>query len=227
MQGGTIFIQPHSDDMVMSSYFLIKAEILPRPYYLLTMFGQSSWIDPIKRKKYKKFDVPEVTSIRRIEDERLAKLFGLKLLFWGLADCLLREGRVYYSQDSKLDLKLLREARMMLTKLLKERKIRNIVAPFPAGRRQHYDHRLVCEVVKSLSVNLYNIFFADDIPYSRISQPNKCGLHLHSKTSGDLKDKFKAMKIYDSQMSQLFFKQVRKLSRQNHGHERLFALTKL
>ncbi len=226
MQSGTIFIQPHSDDMVMSSYFLIKAEILPRPYYLLTMFGQSSWIDPIKRKKYKKFDVPEVTSIRRIEDERLAKLFGLELLFCDLADCLLREGRVYYRQDSKLDLRLLREVRMMLIKLLKERKIRNIVAPFPAGRWQHYDHRLVCEAVKFLSVNSYNIFFADDIPYSRISQPNKHGLHLFSKTGGDPKDKFKAMKIYDSQMCQLFFKQARKLSRQNHGHERLFALTK-
>lgn len=42
MSKGTIFIQPHSDDMVMSAYFLIKAEVLSRPYYLLTIFGQSN-----------------------------------------------------------------------------------------------------------------------------------------------------------------------------------------
>lgn len=224
---GTVFIQPHSDDTVMSSYFLIKVAALPKPYYLCTMFGRSNWIDPIQRKKkYKQDDTSQVTRIRKTEDQKFADLLGLKLLFLNLEDCLLRNGEAFYAPAKKLDQHLLKQVRARIITLTDKYKIKNIVAPFPFGIRQHYDHRIVCEAVKFMPNNLYNRFFVDDIPYSRIANYRKYNLHLFTKTKGNISDKFKTMKVYDSQMCKLFFNNVRRISEQNHGYERLFSLTK-
>jgi len=136
---GTIFIQPHSDDMVMSSYFLMKKEILPRPYYLLTVFGQSNWIDPIKKRSRlyaQKIDGTEVTRLRKTEDEKFAKSLNLILLFFNLGDCLLRNKKVYYQMNKKLDMDLVKEVKAVIYASIKKYKAENIVVPFPFGRRQ-------------------------------------------------------------------------------------------
>lgn len=229
MRGGTIFIQSHSDDIVMSSYFLIKAEILPKPYFLLTVFGRSNWLDPIKRKgnNYAQINsIAEITCLRKKEDEKFAKSLNLKLLFLNLEDCLLRNGKVFYDRKKTLDRNLIKIVNKTLFLLLRKYKVKNIVVPFPSGKQQHYDHRIVCEAIKSMPVNLYNRFFVDDIPYSRIANPHKYNLNLIAKQRGDINDKFKAMSIYDSQMCRLFFSQTRKIFKQNHGYERLFLFTK-
>lgn len=227
MSKGTIFIQPHSDDMVMSSCFLIRAEILPRPYYLLTVFGQSNWIDPIKkrgRRYTQKIDETAVTHLRKTEDEKFAKLLSLTLLFLNLEDCLLRNGEVYYRPNKKLSTNLVKEVRTIIYEVIKKYKIKNIVAPFPSGRKQHYDHRIVREAIKSLGTKFCNRFFVDDIPYSRITNHDKFNLHFFAQTKvNDIYDKFHTMKIYDSQMCKLFFDQVKKITKQNQGHERLFV----
>lgn len=228
MPKGTIFIQPHSDDMVMSSCFLIRGKILPRPYYLLTVFGQSNWIDPIKKRSRRytqKIDEAEVTRLRKNEDEKFAKSLGLTLLFSDLKDCLLRNGKVYYQPNKKLETKLVKKVRTIIHDSIKRYKVENIVVPFPSGRKQHYDHRIVREAVKLLPHTLCRQFFVDDIPYSRITNHNKFSLHLFTQTKVDgINKKFRSMKVYDSQMCKLFFDQVKKITKQNQKHERLFVL---
>ncbi len=224
---GTIFIQPHSDDMVMSSYFLMKKEILPRPYYLLTVFGQSNWINPIKKRGRlyaQKIDGAEVTRLRKTEDEKFAKSLNLTLLFFNLEDCLLRNKEVYYQMNKKLDMDLVKEVKAVIYASIKKYKAENIVTPFPSGRRQHYDHRIVREAVRLLPATLCNRFFIDDIPYSRVTNPNKFSLHLFAQTKVDgINEKFRSMKIYDSQMCKLFFDQVEKITKENQKDERLFV----
>jgi len=229
MQKGTIFVQPHSDDIAMSSYFLIKAEILSKPYFLLTVFGQSNWLDPIKSKgEYaENNNMAEITRSRKTEDERFAKSLDLKLLFFNLEDCLLRNGKVFYNPKKELDQNLLGMVGKTLSSSLRKYKAKNIVAPFPSGKRQHYDHRIVCEAIKSLSGNLYSRFFLDDIPYSRVANFSKHNLSMFARQKGNMNDKFKAMSIYDSQMCRLFFDQTRKIFKQNQGYERLFLFTKV
>lgn len=228
MPTGTIFIQPHSDDMVMSSCFLMKEEVLPRPYYLLTVFGQSNWIDPIKKRgpKYvQKIDEATITRLRKKEDEKFAKSLGLTLLFFDLKDCLLRSREVYYQPNKKLETKLVKKVRIIIRDSINRYKAENIVAPFPFGRKQHYDHQIVCEAVKLLSATSCNQFFVDDIPYSRITNYNKFSLHLFVQTKvDDINEKFRSMEVYDSQMCKLFFDQVEKITKQNQKHERLFVL---
>lgn len=229
MPKGTIFIQPHSDDTVMSSYFLIKAEILPRPYYLLTVFGQSNWVDPIKKRSRRytqSKDRIAVTHIRKTEDKEFTKSLGLTLLFFNLEDCLLRNGEVFYQPNKKLDVDLVKKVGAIIDASIKKYKAENIVAPFPSNTKQHYDHRIVREAIKSLPATSCNRFFVDDIPYGRIINHNKYNLHSFTGSKiDDIRDKFRAMKIYDSQVCRLFLSRVQKIARQNKGCERIFVLT--
>lgn len=229
MSKGTIFIQPHSDDAVMSSYFLIKTEVLPKPYYLLTVFGQSNWIDPIKkrgRRYTQSKDQIAVTRIRKTEDKKFTKSLGLTLLFFNLEDCLLRNGEVFYQPNKKLNTDLVKKVGAIIDASIKKYKAKNIVVPFPSNTKQHYDHRIVREAIKSLPATSCNRFFVDDIPYGRITNHSKYNLHLFTRLKiDDIYDKFRAMKIYDSQMRRLYLKQVQKIARQNQGCERIFVLT--
>jgi len=228
MSMGTIFIQPHSDDMVMSSYFLIKTEVFPQPYYLLTIFGQSNWVDPIKRKlpMYRMIkDKTSITQLRKREDSEFASLCGFKLLFFNLEDCLLRNGRVFYHPDKKLDENLIKKTREIIVNSVKKLKANNVVLPFPCGKKQHYDHRIIKEAAMGLPLKLCTKYFVDDFPYSRINRSQKYNLFLFKKVKvKDLKEKLCAMKIYDSQMCSFYKNQIIKLTKQNKGYERVFKL---
>lgn len=228
--GGTVFIQPHSDDSVMSSYSLIKEGILPRPYCLLTVFGQSNWIDLVKKRSpryVQSKDQIAVTRIRRTEDEEFAKSFNLTLLFLNFEDCLLKNKKVFYQPNKRLDADLVRRVSMAIRASIRKYSAKNVVAPFPCSVKQHYDHRVVSEAVKSLLTTLCNRFFVDDIPYSRITDQYRHGLRPFARLKiDDMRGKFHAMEIYDSQMCKLFFDQTRKIARQNQGYERVFTFTK-
>src|SRR3989344_1319856 len=230
MQKGAIFIQPHSDDTVMSSYFLIKTEILPRPYYLLTVFGQSNWIDPIKRRGYRytqNKNQTAITHLRKNEDRRFAKSLGFTLVFYNLKDCLLRNKEVFFQPNKKLDADLVTRVNKIINASIRKYKAQNMIAPFPFGVKQHYDHRVVREAVRSLPATLCNLFFVDDIPYSRIRNQKKNGLSLFARLRVvDADGKVRAMKMYNSQMCELFLSQAQKIAKQNHGYERVFTLIK-
>ena len=226
MTSGTLFIQPHSDDMVMSSYFLMRAEILPRPHYLLTVFAQSNWMDPLKNSLLRfERDKTAITSLRKNEDKRFANLFHIIPIFLDFEDCLLRNGEIFYQSNKKLGADLVKHVATSIYCVTKKHKLQNVVAPFPSGAKQHYDHRTVCEAVKITSLVSCNLYFVDDIPYGRITNANKHNLQLFAKSKiSSMCEKFSAMKIYDSQMCNLFFSQVRKIAKQNQGYERIFIL---
>lgn len=226
MLQGTFFIQPHSDDMVMSSYFLMKAETLPRPYYLLTIFTKSNWMDPLKRKKFHfvKNQVA-ITNLRKKEDKKFAKLLHLIPLFLNFEDCLLRNGKVFYQPNKKLETDLVEQVATSIRSLIKKYKPRNIVVPFPSGVKQHYDHRIICEATRLAASALCNPYFVDDMPYGRITDTNKHNLKLFAKSKiSSMREKFRVMKIYESQMCNPFFNQVQKITKQNRGYERIFTL---
>lgn len=227
MLRGTLFIQPHSDDMVMSSYFLIKAGILPRPYYLLTVFSQSNWVDPPKSSRLRPGRSKTViTNLRKDEDKRFANLLHLIPLFFNFEDCLLRNGKVFYQSNKKLGADLIKQVATSIHYVIKGHKLQNVVVPFSSGTKQHYDHRLVCEAVKLVSLVSCNLYFVDDIPYGRITNANKHNLQLFAKSKiSSIHEKFNVMKLYDSQMCNLFFNQVQKIAKQNRGYERIFILT--
>jgi len=226
MRQGTFFIQPHSDDMIMSSYFLMKAETLHRPYYLLTVFTKSNWMDPHKRKKFHSVkNQVAITSLRKNEDRRFAKLLHLIPLFLKFEDCLLRNGEVFYQPNKKLETDLVEQVAASIHSLIKKYKPRNIMVPFPSGVKQHYDHRIAFEATRLVSSALCNIYFVDDMPYGRITDTNKHNLKLFAKSKiSSVREKFRVMKIYESQMCNLFFNQVRKITKQNQGYERIFTL---
>jgi LmbE family N-acetylglucosaminyl deacetylase len=223
---GTLFIQPHSDDMVMSSYFLIRSNILPKPYYCLTVFTRSNWIETTKRKKFAHIKgVTAITNLRKSEDKKFAKQFDLIPLFLNFKACFLRAGKTFFSPQKNLDISLLKLISTSIKYLIRQHKIANIVLPFPFGRDQHYDHRMVCEAVKKYMPNYCNVYFVDDLPYGRIMNASKYNLRIFAKIKiNDMHKKFRAMKIYDSQMCNSFFNQISKITKQNKGYERVFIL---
>lgn len=227
MIGGTLFIQPHSDDIAMSSYYILKARVLPMPYYLLTVFSKSTWIDPIRRVQLFRDIIrdSEVTRIRTEEDKRFSKLLGLRFLSFDHEDCLLRTGTTILSPKKPIDLQYVSTVACKIANVIKYHSIRNILTHFPSGRQQHIDHRLVfhaaCSVKEQLPINLYLV---DDFPYSRVKDPKRNGLRvLDEIVATNLEEKFAAMNIYTSQMCDLFFLQVAKLTDQNRGSERLLV----
>jgi hypothetical protein len=228
MKGGTLFVQPHSDDLAMSSYFLMKSEIFPKPHYLLTAFSKSNWIDPIKRKKYPEERIKsekEITRLRVNEDKKFCESTSLIPLFSGLEDCLLRNGKVFYDPKKRLEPELVAGVKAVINLSIKRYGMKNVVAPFPSGAVQHYDHRILREAVVLSLLGRSAKFFVDDLPYSRIANPDKQGLRLFARSRIiDIGEKMRAMEIYESQMCESFFKEVRKTARKNGGYERTFAL---
>ena len=204
----------------------MEAETLHRPYYLLTVFTKSNWMDPLKRKKFRSVkNQVAITNLRKNEDRRFAKSLHLIPLFLKFEDCLLRDGEVFYQPNKKLEADLVEQVAISIRFLIKKYKPRNIVVPFPSGVKQHYDHRIVFEAARLVASVLCNPYFVDDMPYGRITNPNKHNLKLFTKSKiSSMREKFRIMEIYESQMCDLFFNQVRKITEQNQGCERIFIL---
>ncbi len=224
---GTLFVQPHSDDMVMSSYFLIKTQILPRPYYLLTIFSKSSWLDPIRRKRFCLANSERsVTRLRIAEDEEFARLFQLTPYFFGFKDCLLRNGKTYFRPQTGIERNLINKVSNSITAFIKKHNIQNIVIHFQSGTRRHQDHYIVHQAVELIKLPI-RVYFVDDIPYSRVLNLKKHNLKIFKRVKiKNIQEKFRAMGLYKSQMCDLFFNRVQKITEQNQGYERIFTLKK-
>ncbi|MFH1192804.1 MAG: PIG-L family deacetylase [Candidatus Jorgensenbacteria bacterium] len=225
MRGGTLFVQPHSDDIVMSSYFLIKAEVLPRPYYLLTIFSKSNWIDPIKKeKRHLNYTETTITQLRKGEDRRFAKLLRLSPYFFDFGDCLLRNKKTYFCPHDKLEKNLVDEISRSIIVFIKAHHVQSVVVHFPSGSRQHLDHRIVYRASKDIKPPT-QLYFVDDFPYSRVSNLGSWNLRIFKRVKiKDIQEKFRAMELYDSQTCKSFFNGIQKITTQNKGFERILIL---
>lgn len=218
-------MQPHSDDIVMSSYFLIKAEVLPRPYHLLTVFSKSNWLDPVRRKKLYLDDTKTaITRLRRGEDRQFAKSLRLTPHFFDFKDCLLRNGRTYLHPHDRLEKNLVDEISKSIATFIEMHRVQNVVIHFPSGPRQHLDHRIAYRASKDIKLPI-QLYFVDDFLYSRVSSLKSRNLRVFKRVRiKNIREKFRAMKLYDSQMCDSFFNEVQKITSQNKGFERLLVI---
>lgn len=224
---GTLFVQPHSDDAALSSYFIIRSGILPKPYTLATVFSKSNWINPEQRSSFPPgLQTEKITEIRIAEDRRFAKLLGIENDFFGFLDCPLRHGKVILAPDAPLEENLISQTAETIEKSSKKHKSKNIVIHFPEGERKHCDHRIVYEAALRIK-DRFKIYFVDDIPYSRVISPEKNNLRIFKEIPIiNLAEKLEAMEIYKSQISDIPHRaQVKKLSSENKSFERIFTLT--
>ncbi len=216
----TCFISPHSDDIVMSSFQIIRKKILSKHQTLLTIFGVSEYVDISKREIYKTKD--DVTMTRLKEDKRFAKEVGINFDYFKIPDCLLRHRRVFFNETQlNIDKKLFDDLVRRLTKYIIKSKLNQVVVHYPSGNKRHFDHRLIVKVAQKIP-NI-ELLYVDDIPYSRIS--SDAGLELYKSIklcADDLKSKHNAMDLYSSQMCSLFHNQVDKITRLNNMTERIF-----
>ena len=219
INGGTCFLSPHSDDLVMSGFFIIKEEILPRPYYLFTVFGESEYVDVQVINNY---DKKEITDIRLAEDREFAKSFDLNFLFLKEPDCLKRFNCAIFNDLFPINEILLQHIYTLILQKTISLNISNFVVPYPFGKQQHYDHRILCEIGKKLSITFgSNLFYLDDIPYSVADlSPTSIDVFFKKMINDlDIKVKYNAMEIYKSQMCNLYYERVKLLNQ-----ERLFTI---
>ena len=216
--GGTCFFSPHPDDIVMSGLFVIKEEILPRPYFLFTIFGQSEYVAFDKRRQYPK---ATITDVRLSEDQKFADKLVLNYLFLKEDDSLKRLGQDVPDEDFPLDTVLIKHIHNSIRDKISSLNICNFVVSYPYGRHQHYDHRIVKVIAEKVSDEYdANLYYLDDIPYS-IARPEESIDVLYEKTLSDedLNYKYQLMRIYESQMCVHYYKMVQTLNR-----ERLFNI---
>lgn len=225
MQKGTAFIQPHSDDAVMSMYYTIKSGYLPKPYYLITAFSESDWVDPIQRvflkESYTELSQEKITEIRELEDKEFANFCDMKPIFLKMPDSKIRLGQAIFDPNTALDPEVIAELNYKLSKTLSEINIGTIVFPCPNGERQHIDHRILFEVC--IKMQDYNKYLSDDFPYGIIEDVKLYNI-VQSIHTNSILEKFKVMSLYKSQMNSYFYEDVLNLHTKNGNTERLLQL---
>ena len=225
MKTGTAFIQPHSDDAVMSMYYSIKSGYLPKPYFLVTAFSESDWVDPVQRifleDSHINLSKEVVTDLRKYEDIEFANKCDMKCIFLCISDSKIRTGGAIFDPLVSLDGKIINELHLKLNKTLSEIQVCTIVFPHPVGEKQHIDHRILFEVCGQLQG--YTKYFSDDFPYSRVD--DSISFTNGNMVSADsILEKFKMMSIYKTQMNSYFYEDVSHLHSKNGNTERLFKI---
>ena len=160
------FLSPHSDDTFLELYHAISNRVLQGEYYLCTVFADSNYVDCSQTDVYKDDDISEM---RKNEDAVFAKKMGMHYFFLKEPDCLLRFGDVYFDECHHISKEIITSISEKLTACLEERNIDCIIAPFPYGRKQHYDHRLLCEIAQNIAkCKQITLLWTNDIPYSSV-----------------------------------------------------------
>lgn len=222
MNRGTAFIQPHSDDAVMSMYYTIKSGYLPKPYFLITAFSESDWIDPVQRifleESHVNLSQGIITNLRKLEDVEFANNCDMKCVFLGMPDSKIRTGGAIFDPSVSLDTKIITELHLLLDKMLQELQIGTIVFPCPVGKRQQIDHRILFDACSKLKS--YTKYLIDDFPYSRIDD-SALYIIAHEIQVGSPLEKFKMMSLYKTQMNSYFYEDILSLHNKNKGIERL------
>lgn len=220
---GTVFLQPHSDDVVMSSFYHIKTGYFKKPYYVVTVFSESDWIDPVQKiflsKKLKKFTQDIVTKIRLKEDRKFAQKMFMSFSSLGIPDSKLRYSKAIFDADYKINEIEYVGIEKQVFDLLDKLKPETLVFPEPEGLRQHLDHRIIYRIGLNSSVS--NKYVTDDLPYSTVTNDYE---EIHQIKVNNLLDKFEALNIYKSQINSYFFEDLIRLNKANGGYERIFKI---
>jgi LmbE family N-acetylglucosaminyl deacetylase len=162
----------------------------------------------------------KVSRIRLLEDLSFSKRIGVKFSCLNLPCSMLRNSRVIMSSDWPLtyEQKTLDRLSLMLKRVISMTKAEAILAPWPYGSRQHIDHRLVQEAAGRVAGETgVELLYVDDQPYSR--RPLKTMVDGRGRRyspvvvnldASEMERKYRAMKLYGSQMTQGYMEAVRK-----------------
>lgn len=200
----------------MSSFQIIKNEILPKPIHMVTIFSVSEYIlTPNDIHLTQK----DITNIRLNEDIEFCRKYGISYHYFKFPDAGIRLGRAICDACYPLDNKLIFDVRKQLSQLIYILKPKIIVCQYPYGHKQHIDHRTVfhalSDIVRSKIIREINVYFLDDIPYSRIPLDTVLiwnNIYYVPKVFvvENVEEKYSAMNIYKSQMCEEYFKGIKK-----------------
>ncbi len=201
--GGTCFLSPHPDDTVMSGLFVIKDHVLPKPYFLFTIFGDSDSAPYVNRALYPN---EPASVVRYNEDLAFSKELGMEYLALMEPCCKKKLGHVIFDPLQPLEEALVGALLDKIYNTIKVLDIQNIVVQNPFGEKQHYDHRVVKAVGEKLAARHgYKVFLLDDIPYSRTVLTDSHSLIYEKTIMGkSLEYKHAIMNIYECQMMDTF-----------------------
>lgn len=209
---GSLLVSPHSDDISMSSAHIVKRGLLPEPLHLVTVFSSSfHLVDSILPS-----DKTMIPKIRMEEDIRFCRVIGATYHALGFCD------GYDFHQDSIFRQRLINRLEQCLLKLLQQLDCLVVVCPLPKvinAKQPHPHHKAVFQAVTAAITKTTKTFllFVDDQPYSRISLDEKV---THNNTdyiplvidfdSMELSKKIGLMKIYESQMRDIYFDAVKR-----------------
>ena len=208
---GSLLVSPHSDDICMSSAHIINRGLLPEPLHLVTVFSLSFHLAGFTPQP----DRSMVPKIRMEEDIRFCRAIGATYHALGFYDSYHWRQGLTFSQGliSRLEHRLL--------KLIHQLDCLAVVCPFPKGingSQPHTHHEAAFQAVTQASVKVTKtlLLFVDDQPYSRVSLDEKVGYnntdyipHVIDFDWRELNKKMGMMKIYKSQMRDVYFDAVR------------------
>lgn len=220
MLNGTCFISPHSDDTCIAGALTIQAEVLPRPYSMVTVFSKSRYIDASFNLKTKSKEI--ISQLRCEEDKAFCQALNIQPYFLDNSDCDLRKNAVDFLPEITLDADLLQILIIQLKDLLQEIKPKVVVMQYPFGPKQHIDHRLTLKAIEIIQRDLnYDLLFFDDLPYSFVNETQIAVKNTIDLTKENYTLKRKLMNIYNSQMCSYFYDSISMLP-----HERLLEKIK-
>jgi len=218
----TCFLSPHSDDIVLSCSFHIQYEVFERPYFLVTVFSQSTYID-------RSFEIADgsssnVTKIRLGEDSRYAAKYNMNFNYLIYKDALLRTGFVCYDPEYPLDQNLINSITKKLLNYVQSNKVENIIVQQPNGTKQHIYHRITYAAARQLCSELpaIKLYTVDDFPYSFLENEKSKISTGHRISELSISELLSDLKIYKSQYCQYFENQVRLLSKKINYELRYF-----
>lgn len=246
-------MSPHSDDVVMSTFGILRRNLLPRPWFIVTVFSRSDSMEVTRdtlhnreiltsllprpgealkaltpgryriwRKSLSKGrarllidllalkDANNISRVRLAEDRKFCDSIGATFSHFGLPDVKLRRGVLVDDPLRPLSEEegVLTYVHHQLIREMKRREVNWVLAQWPYGRRQHMDHRIVCEAATTAAREVgINMLLVDDLPYSRRPfqvSSHEIGCSYHPKLvelgPDELREKYRAMYIYMSQM---------------------------
>jgi len=198
--------------------------LIPRPAELLRSIskrgGRLGSSPKGMAKKLLDLEEPSrIARVRLIEDLAFSKKIGASYHYSNLPDSKIRNGSGISDPSRPLETEseMLTELYRVLRRLKSKIGAQVIVAPWPYGPKQHIDHRLLHEVAIRIAEDTgVSLLYLDDLPYSRrplVATPDRRGIPYFPVNVrldlADMRKKFKAMRIYESQMIPRYFEAVR------------------
>lgn len=222
--GGFIFLSPHLDDAVLSCGALLwKLKNLKKNITILTVFteGGSRPYSPQAKKFLKEcgyINALKLFEDRKKEDKDIARFYNGRFIHLGFVDAAWRRNKeddhIYKNEKIQFSGKISKEDRSLINEISRKVSLnllenKDIALFAPLGIGLHADHIIVKEVAKNLK---QPVLFWEDFPYNRdlhntrkFFSINKNYKHLFSiKNEGNNNIKYKAIRLYKSQMKGLF-----------------------